>query len=63
MPRKWKNSDDSTYFVDKAIEGRLERLRCELIEGYSRKKFNKKNNNNQNRNGVKKQHTPKNNNK
>ena len=59
MPRKWKNSDDHTYFVDKAIESRLERLRCELIEGYSRKKINKKNNYNQNRNGGKKNFTPK----
>lgn len=61
MPRKWKNSDDQTYFVDKAIESRLEKLRCDLIEGYSRKKFNKKNNNGgQNRNGGKRNSTPKN---
>jgi hypothetical protein len=60
MPRKWKNSDDQTYFVDKAIENRLEKLRCDLIEGYSRKKINKKNNYNQGRNGGKKNYTPKN---
>lgn len=51
MPRKWKNSDEQSYFTDKANENRLEKLRCELINGYSRKKFNKKNNNN---NGYKK---------
>ena len=63
MPRRWKNSDDNNYFVDKAMENRLEKLRCELIEGYSRKKYNKKNNvNNQSRNnnGGKKNYSPKN---
>lgn len=62
MPRKWKNSDDATYFVDKAIENRLEKLRCDLIEGYSRKKFTKKGPA-QNRNGKKfNNNTPKTNN-
>lgn len=45
MPRKWKNSDDQSYYVDKACDNRLEKLRCELIKGYSRKNYNKKNNN------------------
>jgi hypothetical protein len=62
MPRRWKNSDDHTYFVDKAIESRLEKLRCDLIEGYSRKKFNKKGTG-QNRSGKKfNNNTPKTNN-
>lgn len=44
MSRKWKNSDDNTYFSDKSLESRLEKLRCDLINGYSRKKYQKKNN-------------------
>ena len=34
MPRKWKNSDDVTFFTEKAMHNRLERLRKELIPGY-----------------------------
>ena len=34
MPRKWKNSDDVTYYTEKAQNNRLERLRKELIPGY-----------------------------
>lgn len=49
MPRKWKNSDEQTYYTDKSIDNRLEKLRCELIKGYSRKNYNKKNNNNNNK--------------
>lgn len=48
MSRKWKNSDDHTYFSDKALESRLEKLRCDLIDGYSRRKYQKKNNTTQN---------------
>lgn len=43
MPRKWKNSDESTYYTDKAIDNRLEKLRVELIQGYNHKKFSQKN--------------------
>lgn len=38
MPRKWKNSDDVTFFTEKAMHNRLERLRKELIPGYDRSK-------------------------
>lgn len=40
MARKFKNSDDSTYYTDKAIEQKLEKLRYELIEGYAGRKGN-----------------------
>ena len=59
MPRKWKNSDDANYFVDKATDSRLDKLRYELIKDYSKNKYNKKNNNKKNYN---KRYTPKNNN-
>lgn len=42
MPRKWKNSDDNTFFVDKAIDGRLEKLRIELIPNHMQNKNQKK---------------------
>lgn len=38
MGRRFKNSDDNTFFVDKAIESKLEKLRMELITGYAEKK-------------------------
>lgn len=52
MPRKWKNSDDNTYYVDRSIEARLERIRCDVIKDYSKKKFQK--NNKKNNGGYKK---------
>lgn len=42
MPRKWKNSDDNTFFVDKAVDGRLEKLRIELIPNHMQNKNQKK---------------------
>jgi hypothetical protein len=47
MGRRFKNSDDSTYYSDKAIDQKLEKLRYELIPGYTGRK---KNNNNKNKN-------------
>ena len=61
MPRKWKNSDDMSYFVDKTIDSRLEKLRYELIKDYSKNKYNKKNNNKKSYSNNKR-YTPKNNN-
>lgn len=44
MARKWKNSEGITFFVEKAIENRLEKLRCELITGYAERRSRAKNN-------------------
>lgn len=44
MGRKWKNSDDITYFTEKAMHNRLERLRKELIPGYDKSKKTTQNN-------------------
>lgn len=54
MPRKWKNSDDRTCYADKSIDSRLEKLRCDLIKDYARKKYNKNNNTRKNNNYKKK---------
>lgn len=54
MPRRWKNSDDRTYYTDKSTDSRLERLRCDLIKDYARKKYNKNNNNTKRQNNYNK---------
>lgn len=46
MSRKFKNSDECTYFADKAIDQKLEKLRYELIPGYTGRKNNGNNNSN-----------------
>lgn len=56
MGRKFKNSDDVTYFSDKSIEQKLEKLRFELIAGYSGKKNHNNNNNNNYRKNKKSGH-------
>ena len=43
MGRRFKNSDDVTYYSDKSVEQKLEKLRYELIPGYIGR--NKKTNN------------------
>lgn len=46
MGRRFKNSDDNTFYRDKTIDSKLEKLRFECIPGYTgRKGFN----NNKNR--------------
>lgn len=45
MGRKFKNSDDCTYFTDKAVDQRLEKLRYELIPGYTGRKNSQNKNN------------------
>ena len=42
MGRKFKNSDDCTYFADRANDSRLEKLRIELIPDYAKNKYRKK---------------------
>lgn len=54
MPRKWKNSDDNTYYSDRSIESRLEKIRCDVIKDYARKKYQKNNNNSKKTNYKKK---------
>lgn len=44
MPRRWKNSDDNTCYLDRSIESRLEKIRCDVIKDYARKKYQKNNN-------------------
>lgn len=56
MGRKFKNSDEITYFTDKAIEQRLEKLRYELIIGYNGRKNNNNNNNSNHRKKQKSGH-------
>ena len=54
MPRKWKNSDEKTFFSDKSTESRLEKLRYELIPNYGRRKYQEKRNDNHRENYNKK---------
>lgn len=44
MSRHFKNSDDNTFYRDKAIDSKLEKLRFECIPGYTgRKGYNNNN--------------------
>lgn len=42
MGRHWKNSDDVTFFTERATHNRLERLRMDLIAGYAERKNKRK---------------------
>ena len=54
MPRKGTNSDDVTFYTEKAMHNRLERLRKELIPGYDKSKKQQPTPNFKNRNRKKK---------